>query len=159
MARAILLLVFFTTACADQRWRGPLAMVADSVFESLPEEGCDTTSVTFGFAEARLPLHACVRSSSGGSHLVLHNADRFVLVVSHTFRVDSASQLRLYDSLYATFYVAYGSPIVCLPSDDQTVLDEVLWSPPARQLSLRRLGFDQVLMESRINYSGCYSPA
>ena len=142
--------------CESRVWTGPLASAADSMFPSVPRIGCDTAGVDFGFDRVELPLHSCQAVRGDTTFAVLADSRRKVLILTKAMRVDSARQMAFHDSIQFAVGTLYEAPAICPQSDDRSVTEARIWKTLDRQIELKNVMHDRVVMELRVNHPGCH---
>jgi hypothetical protein len=144
------------TACDRRTWTGPLASAADSMFPLPPPEPCDTSSVDFGFDRVALPTRACQVVRGDTTFAILADSRGKVLILTKAVTVDPARQAAIHDSLQFAIGTLYEAPAICPQSDDRSVTEARIWKTLDRQIELKNVMDDQVVLELRVNHPGCH---
>ena len=144
------------TACDHRRWTGPLASAADSMFPSPPPEPCDTASVDLGFDRVELPIRACRVVRGDTTFAISADGRGKVLILTKTMSVDPTRQAAIHDSLQFAIGGLYEAPAICPQSDDRSVTGSRIWKTLDRQIELKNVMDNQVVLELRVNHPGCH---
>lgn len=141
--------------CERRVWTGPLASAADSMFPSAPTAGCDTIADDSGFDRVALPLRSCRSSRGDTTFVVLADGRRRVLILTRAMTVGASRQAAVHDSLQFAIGTKYEAPSICPQGADLGVTDVRIWKTLDRQIELRKLLEDRVVLELRVNHPGC----
>ena len=144
-----------SAGCEQRTWTGSLASAADSVFPSDPTAGCDTANASFGFDDVALPLRLCQVVDADTTFAVLSDAERKVLVVTRAWAVDSLRQMTIHDSLQFAIATLYAAPFICAEIDGVGETEVQIWRTLDREITLKNVENNLVVVEVRANHPGC----
>jgi hypothetical protein len=142
-------------ACDRRAWTGPLGPAADSALASAPPLDCDTLSGDLGFIDARLPLRSCGLVRGDTTYTVVTDSRRRVLILSRSIRVAPSRQMIVHDSLQFALGTVYEAPAICEDGVERDETEVRIWKTLDRQVALKNLRDDGVLLELRTDHPGC----
>lgn len=155
MRAASLLLFCGALGCTGREWSGPLATAAESAFAGAPAAACDTLSSAPAIEGARPPVLSC-RLVQGDTTFAVAVDDRGVpLILTRTFRVDSARQSAIHDSIQMAISIEYGAPYICARGESVAETGLRIWNTMNRQLALKNVTDAAVAFELRVDHPGC----
>ena len=120
-----------------------------------PPERCDTASVDFGFERIELPVRTCTARRGDTTFSVLADNGGRVLILTREMTVDPSRQAAVHDSLQFAIGTLYEAPAICAQGDDPSVTEARVWKTLDRQIGLRNVMADRVVLELRVNHPGC----
>jgi hypothetical protein len=111
--------------------------------------------VELGIDRVELPIFSCELTRGDTTyHLVADNGRR-VLILSRTFAVEPARQPAIHDSLQFAIATRYEAPAICRDAQGRSESEVRIWKTLDRQIALKNVGADRILLELRVNHPGC----